>query len=374
MMTLNIRNYFLGRVTFKKEPWLKRKDCVFVTSERQSFRGYQGVLFLKNKYYPSFLCKTPVLYGLDKNDVDSLKEGDIILVDSQGNIKVLWYVESLHNCLLLTESCNCRCLMCPQPPKKHCNRYYQIARRILQLLDSSDVKEICLSGGEPTLFEDEFFDILRICQSKFPDSEVVLLTNGKKFSDFSFAKRMASIGLKKLLLCVSLHADVDDLHDEIVGVEGSFSQTIKGLVNLAKLGQQIEIRFVISKKNYKRMKMFSHFIFRNFPFVIHVAFMGLEIIGLAEKNYHEIWIDPKDFRDELAIAVLDLKRKSLNVSVYNVPYCLLDKRIWGFARQSISSWKNGFVSACEKCIQKDFCCGTFTTSGSLQSKNIKATQ
>jgi His-Xaa-Ser system radical SAM maturase HxsC len=239
------------------------------------------------------------------------------------------------------------------------------------LLDPARVEKICLTGGEPTLYEEEFLAILQICKQKFPHANVMVLTNGKQLSDLRFAKKVANIGLKGLLFCVSLHADIDALHDAIVGVEGSFAKTIAGIQNLGRLSQPVEIRFVISKMNYKRMETFPNFIFRNFPFVVHVAFMGLEMTGLAVKNYSSIWVDPTVYQAELATAVKDLKRRAINTSIYNLPFCLLRKESWGFARKSISGWKNSLLPVCDGCGLSEACCGVFTTSGALQSSNIR---
>ncbi|MFW9876419.1 MAG: His-Xaa-Ser system radical SAM maturase HxsC [Candidatus Thorarchaeota archaeon] len=370
MKTKNIKSYFLGKITYKKKPYLQRRNYVFITDKPKDIRGYKGIILKQAKYDPTFLNKTPVLFDIKESDIKEFQENDIIFVDRNGKYRIVWDINSEENCLLLTESCNCRCQMCPQPLQKHNKSYFMIAKKILSLLDPNETKTICLTGGEPTLFEDEFFEILRICKKKFSQSYIILLTNGKKFSNFNFTKKMTKIGLKKLLICISMHADTDDLHDHIVGVKGSFSHTINGLYNLAKFKHQIEIRFVISQLNYKRMESFSHFLFRNFPFLVHVAFMGMEVIGYALNNYEKIWIDPFLYRLELKNAVLDLNRKAMNVSIYNIPYCLLERDTWSFARQSISPWKNDFLKICSNCSFKHECCGIFTTSNKYQSSYI----
>ncbi len=371
MKTKNVRTFFLGKITFEKKPYFQRKNYVYITDKDEDIRGYEGVILKHNKYIPKLLNKTPVLFDVVESDVKGFKEGDIIFVDCYGKYRIVWDIDSEENCILVTESCNCRCQMCPQPPQKHNRQYLLMAKKILSLLDANKTKTICLTGGEPTLFENEFLEILKICKNKFSQTDIILLTNGKKFSDFNFTKKMSEIGLKKLLICISLHADTDDLHDSIVGIKGSFSQTIKGLFNLAKFKHQIEIRFVISRLNYKRMESFSHFLFRNFPFVLHIAFMGLEVTGYALDNYEKIWIDPFIYKIELKNAVQDLSRKSMNVSVYNIPLCLLEKDIWHFSRRSISVWKNAFLALCSNCFLKKECCGIFTTSNEYQSSNIK---
>ena len=370
MLTKNIKDYVVGKITYKKRGIFNRKGYVLVASEPKDIFGYSGVLLIRSEYRPAFFNKTPVLYDICEKDILKLQEGDIVFVDTFGNFRNIWAADSSQNCLLLTEACNCRCIMCPQPPQKHNSSYFSIAKTILNVLDSETTKEICITGGEPTLFEDEFFEILQICKEKFPQANITLLTNGKKFSRFQFTKRMSEIGLQKFIICVSLHADTDTLHDEITGVKGSFAQTVTGLYNLAKFKHQIEIRHVISNLNFRRLEMFSNFVFRNFPFAAHVAFMGLEITGLAQKNLERIWIDPMFYKENLSSAVLDLNRKAMHASIYNIPLCLLGEKVWKFAKQSISSWKNAYLPICSGCQLKQNCCGIFTTSGAFQSTNI----
>jgi hypothetical protein len=98
--------------------------------------------------------------------------------------------------------------------------------------------------------------------------------------------------------------------------------------------------------------------------------MGMEITGLALDNYETVWIDPNEYRDEISRAVRVLSRADMNVSIYNVPLCLTEKKSWNFARQSISGWKNDYLPICEGCSVKSKCCGIFTTSGLHQSPYI----
>ena len=106
------------------------------------------------------------------------------------------------------------------------------------------------------------------------------------------------------------------------------------------------------------------------PFVIHVTFMGMEYAGDAIKRLESLWIDPYEYMDQLKKAVWFLHRRNINVSIYNIPLCLLDSRVRNFARDSISQWKKGFLSICNDCKEKERCSGIFLTS-IRQSSNIK---
>jgi len=198
-----------------------------------------------------------------------------------------------------------------------------------------------------------------------------LLTNGKRFEDLEFTRSIAEIDHPGLVYCVSLYSDTDTEHDHIVGIPGSFRQTVKGLHNLALFRQPVEIRIVIFRNNCERLPSIAEFIFRNFPFVVHVAFMGMECTGLANVNLDQVWIDPTEYALDLKTAVLHLNRRAIPVSIYNLPLCLIPQKVWGFSKNSISTWKNIYLEQCKNCRVRANCGGFFATSV-RQSEHIKA--
>ena len=362
----NFGDVVLGIVT--RNPWtIKRKGRIFVSEDFPLVpAGFRGVVH-------SNICDTKTLAAIrvQSHDLRMLSEGDCISLNQDGTVVVVWENRSPMNAFLLTEACDCRCLMCPQPPKVHNKSLVETSREILHLVKPTATQTICITGGESTLLRDDFFDFLKLIQEKCPKSPVMLLTNGKSFSDFSFTKKFIAVKPKNLLVCVSMHSDVDEVHDRIVGVKGSFYKTAMGLQNLARFRQLIEIRIVINRLNSYRLDAIANFIIRNFPFINHCAFMGMEITGHARKNYTDIWIDPCDYEEQLFKAVRTISRSKLKVSIYNIPLCLIRPTAWRFARKSISGWKNDYLPVCSSCSVKEECCGIFTTSGSFQSVNIK---
>jgi hypothetical protein len=98
--------------------------------------------------------------------------------------------------------------------------------------------------------------------------------------------------------------------------------------------------------------------------------MGLENIGFAIANADELWIDPIHFRVELAEAANILTSARVNVSVYSLQRCILDRSVWPYAAQSISDWKNGYVAECDRFTEKDQCGGFFTSGRPRRSRAI----
>ncbi|MDR2352810.1 MAG: His-Xaa-Ser system radical SAM maturase HxsC [Deltaproteobacteria bacterium] len=366
----NFRQSIIGRVTTKNLPFYKRYQRIYINEHLPKPKfGYLAILTTSrpiNKFY------YPLIVGnIDSSEFLQIKDNDIIKIDPDGSINILWQYDSIHNALLVTESCNCRCLMCPQPPKNHDNTYNLFNNKILDLLQNLPIPEVCLTGGEPTIVKSEFLTILKRIYNEHPESRINVLTNAKIFSDTEFCYQILPNIKQNTIFCVSLHSDIESIHDTIVGKSDSFLKTQEGIYNLSLYNIPIEIRFVINKLNCERILEFSDFIYRYFPFVFHVVFMSQEICGLATQNFDLIYVDPFDYKEELRKATLFLMKRGLNVSVYNTPLCLSHPDIFDFHAKSISPWKNDFILACEICQKKEICCGFFTTSTSPISSHIQ---
>lgn len=272
-------------------------------------------------------------------------------------------INSNDNALFTTSQCNNHCLMCCQPPvqKDDIDFYF---RKNLRLIDSAptNLPSIGITGGEPTLLGDKLFELLSHIKCRLPETEIHLLTNGRAFADRNYARKLADCHAEKLLLGIPLHSDYSGDHDKITGVGGSFNETMRGLYNLARFHMAIELRVVITRQNYKRLPHMVNFIYRNLPFVEYISLMGLEYTGYTIKNKTDIWIEPNKYASELETAVTGLAGWRMNVSVFNLPLCLLKKSIWDYARKSISDWKNTYIECCDSCSAKNDCCGLFSTS------------
>ena len=151
----------------------------------------------------------------------------------------------------------------------------------------------------------------------------------------------------------------------------TIDETIRGILNLKRYGQKVEIRIVVHRQTYARLPELAEFLVRNLTFVDHVAFMGLEITGFTRANLESLWIDPANYQTELYRAVSFLADSRMHVSIYNHQLCILDKRLWPFARKSISDWKNEYMPECEGCREKENCGGFFASARIRYSDYIR---
>ncbi|MDZ4367604.1 MAG: His-Xaa-Ser system radical SAM maturase HxsC [Afipia sp.] len=304
-------------------------------------------------------------------ELDYLSDGDVVRLNPERKaLRVLYRRSSSHNHFLLTERCNNYCLMCSQPPR-NVNDGWIVDEVIeaLPLIDR-DTVELGITGGEPTLLGERFFDLVRSAKSFLPDTALHVLTNGRLFVDPVAAETLGRINHPDLMLGIPVYSDLAHVHDYVVQADGAFDETIRGILNLKREQQKVEIRVVLHKQTYARLPQLAEFIARNLLFADHVALMGLELMGFARANLEELWIDPLDYREELTAAVNILSRARMNVSLYNLQHCLLDRSIWPYARRSISDWKQEYMPECNGCEMKAKCAGFFASAKHRYSDRI----
>jgi hypothetical protein len=98
--------------------------------------------------------------------------------------------------------------------------------------------------------------------------------------------------------------------------------------------------------------------------------MGLELMGYTKTNLKELWIDPVEYQPQLEAAVDSLAWAGMNVSIYNHQLCVIPRRLWPYARKSISDFKNIYLDECQECSVLDQCGGLFKSAERIHSAHI----
>ena len=166
------RKAVLGWLTRHRLP-LGQRDTAILVAERPAWTdfGYAGLITTTSKFGSIF--QPPRFLAENAND---FPEGDVVMLkDCQAHF--LWETGCWNNSLLLTEACNCRCLMCPQPPlplKAIDAKQFQMAFNILGLSPEGFEGEICLTGGEPTLCGEKLFELLVACHHRHPKAGLIM--------------------------------------------------------------------------------------------------------------------------------------------------------------------------------------------------------
>jgi His-Xaa-Ser system radical SAM maturase HxsC len=347
----------LLRVTDRLAEGERRPDDVLVVDrcpEPQGAGAFGAVLALDAELLGDSVGVSGVV-------TDHLDPGDVVRINPNGVVQTLYRRNSSHNALFATDQCNSYCLMCSQPPKKIDDRERMSEHlRLIQLIDPTTTA-LSITGGEPTLFKDDFLQLVSACKTHLPATALHILTNGRLFYYDGFARQLGAIDHPDLMLGIPLYSDLDYDHDHVVQARGAFEQTIIGLQNLGRYSVPVEIRVVVHALTWERLPELAEFIYRNVTFADHVTFMGLEMMGFSVPNVSDLWIDPWDYREKLEEAVLSLADRGMTVSIYNHQLCTLPPSVWAFARRSISDWKNEYLPGCEPCAVRATCGGFFSS-------------
>lgn len=303
---------------------------------------------------------------------EHLGNGDVVRLDPErGAISVLFQGAARHNSILLTERCNHYCLMCSQPPRNVNDDWiFDDVMQAIPLIDPN-TQEIGFTGGEPTLLGERLVRLAQQCESYLPGTSLHILTNGRAFVDEGFARAFAAVEHHDLMFGIPIYSDLSEIHDYIVQSDGAFDDTLGGVINLKAQGLAVEIRVVVHKQTAERLPDLARFIARNLTFVDQVVFMGLEITGFTKANMKDLWIDPVDYQPQLFEAVQALEGSRIGVGVYNHQLCVTDRRLWKYARRSISDWKNEYLAECGECAARKQCGGFFSSTLSQHSAYIQ---
>ena len=321
--------------------------------------------------------------GMSVQTLPVLDDGDIVRYDEAScRLEVVFEVNSKTNSLYVTNACNSRCQFCPQPSTSDDGSLYDAAMDVIRLVDNAG-EQVNVTGGEPTLSRSRMLSLLEYAANKWkaPVTSLIFYRFSLKQHPASFDAGCADdYGLRlspveeifkvrsadSISFGIPLYADSAVVHDSIVGVSGAYSQTIKGLYNLACMRAEIEVRFVVSRLSYKRLPRLVEFVGRNLPFINRIAVMGIEPTGYCRERWTDFWIDPEDSAEELSTAAAVADNYNITLFLYNMQLCCLPSALRKIACLSISEWKRVYVSKCDACPMRNSCGGFFASQDEMQ--------
>jgi len=355
----NISEIILGRVDIAHTD--DKGTSYLLTTLREGEEVY-----IRCGYIQNIISKTKSWHN--PNHI-KLNIGDVVSIRPDGQLFVMYDVQSSENVFLLTENCNFNCIMCPQPPKKELSKYYDEAIDIIRLMDKSP-EVIGITGGEPALHYNDFINVIQTIRELHPETHIQILSNGSIFKSPDQVRELVEITGTQATYCIPLYSSIPSVHDSIVQKDSAFWDTINALHMLSSAGANIEIRTVVLQQNYLNLNDWAHFISMNTPYVQHVAIMGIEAIGHAKDNIEQLWVDPIDYGDGITATIKTCRRHGIPVSIFNHQLCTLPEEIWPFAAKSISQWKVRFLPVCNSCMMKNDCGGLFFSNTEKYSKSI----
>lgn len=346
------------KVVYSQDVYLNN-DYAFFCNELVNLDSHIKVVFTtSHDMYSKYADSKEIFYF---ESLDEMEDGSIVKLDHK-SIYITYRPSANAHSLFMTYNCNHYCLMCSEPPKMENDSYFiEDNLKIIELLDKS-LPVLGITGGEPTLVGDSYLKIIKKIREYLPTTYIRVLTNGKSYKNEAFVKKLADIAGEYYISEIPLYHSYYSKHDYIVQSKNSFYETIEGLYNCAKHDLTVEIRIVLNKQNYEDLPNLIYFIYKNLPFVGHIALMSLEYIGFAKMNFDKIHISPIDYQSQLIEAIELCEKYNLPVSIYNLPLCLIDESIRSYAKQTISDWKNEYAEICNSCVEKSNCSGMFAST------------
>lgn len=308
------------------------------------------------------------------SDLHYLAHGDVVRIDpKRGRLAALYRRNSRSNSFLVTERCDNYCIMCSQPPRETDDAWLvdELVHDVIPLI-SKDTAEIGITGGEPALLGEGLVTLLDTMKQNLPTTAVHVLSNGRRFSDVAFARRVAQVRHPDAIFGIPVYSDLPEAHDYVVQRRGAFDETVRGILNLKRYGVRVELRFVIHHDTVRQLPAFARFVARNLLFVDHVALMGLELVGFGKTNADALWVDPMTYQSELMTAMETLVRAGAHASIYNHALCVLPPELHRFARKSISDWKSTYIDECGRCRRREECGGFFASGIVRPSSGVRA--
>jgi hypothetical protein len=106
---VNLAFPVIGRVSGKGGRLCLRKDTIYVSQQMmRNLWGYAGIVVGQSMDEVKFTSGKPSVFGLPTGDLSFLQEGDVVVLEPNGLVTVVWDADSPHNSIFVTDTCNCK--------------------------------------------------------------------------------------------------------------------------------------------------------------------------------------------------------------------------------------------------------------------------
>lgn len=220
-----------------------------------------------------------------------------------------------------------------------------------------EIETVVLTCGEATMRPD-FFELIEAILKQ--GKKIDLLSNGRKFSNKIFTKKLLKYDKNRINILVSLYGHNAKLHDRITRVVGSFNETYQGIKNLEKFKFNPEIRTLVNKINYREFPKLGLFIKNNFKHIKSVTITFLALFGNAAWNRHDVHVSYSDSVPYVE-KTIEILKKYFDVSLLQFPKCVLnsDYRKFACGYSSNNKYWVEYFKKCDKCSERNNCSGVW---------------
>jgi radical SAM protein with 4Fe4S-binding SPASM domain len=239
----------------------------------------------------------------------------------------------------VTKKCQNQCVFCynvwkedDQYPQRELSTPESLAL-IDKVIEETGCKYIGLTGGEPLLRKDIFEMAARISAKGVVP---ILISNGALLTKDTVRKLIES-GVTDFE--VSIHSHEREIHDELVGRDGSYDEALDAILNVKELGGNVSAVFVATKRNIGGLKAYVEFcaLLR----VTWVLFNRVACGGTCVADFAALAPSPSELRAALdeAAPLADKYKIGFGAGVQIQP-CLLDLSRYANVRTSFCPLNN----------------------------------
>lgn len=276
-------------------------------------------------------------------------------------------------CVYVTEACNSNCIMCPMSlaSRRRGKRMTAEEWRDIPALIPADTAHITVTGGEPFLETQHCIEFIQSARERFPETEILILTNGRALSLDSVFNEIAPYLTERICFAIPIHGDTAERHDGITQSPGSFRQSMAALRKLKGTCAKIEIRIVGHQLNLPYISDIYRMLADSDLRITTIHLLAMEMTGCAAAGRDRLWVDYDVLCKAAEPGIRYAVKKGINVGLYNFPLCMIPKELWPIAKESITPYKVRYDPKCEACRVKPVCGGMFYSTFELGLCKVK---
>ena len=265
---------------------------------------------------------------------------------------------------MINKDCNIDCLFCYHHGFKDTSKYDFWHSKIKSTLFYGKTQwftELYISWGEPTISENLIYS-LEIAQ-KYGYKKTKIMTNGLKFSDLDYCKRLKELGVTNL--AISMHWYNSETFEFHANAKWTYKKFIKWLINANKFFD-LDINIVITKQNIQTLNL-------HIKLLLTLGLKRIHLQHVVPNSEENISLLPSN--SDISIYMNDFIKKfenKIDFSLEFFPYCLIEKNeyLWRFSFDNdfvtnnpsmFDNWSNWIYDnkilkeECIECKEKKYC-------------------
>ncbi|NDK07652.1 radical SAM protein [Candidatus Gracilibacteria bacterium] len=224
------------------------------------------------------------------------------------------------------KACNNRCKFCMSSKSKDWDSKFTTLDVLKQKIDSYAKKgynSIGFLGGDISIHP-QIIDIISYCKNNgFININIV--TNGVKFSDYEFTKKVVEAGLTRVNF--SIHSHLDEVEDYLTQVKGGLKKKLKAIDNFNEfynnglLRDNLSINIVLNRKNLDTIIETVLYFYK----VKKINDIRINFIWLNDdnkENWEELTLSYSDFSNYMKKLVYISLKYNIRITFDTIPPCI----------------------------------------------------